>query len=53
MAQANAQAVYYSYQSQKDAAAQQSVDMVVKNSDTKFPKYEEKPEFGLIPEFRS
>jgi P-type conjugative transfer protein TrbJ len=51
MAQANAQAEYYAYQSQKDAAQQQSVDAVVKNADFNFPSYQGDLQFGLIPKF--
>jgi len=50
MAQANAQAEYYAYQAQKDAAMQQSVDAVIKTSDSVYPKYQEKTEFGEVPE---
>ena len=51
MAQANAQAEYYAYQAQKDAARQQSVDAVVKTSDASYPQYQNKSQFGLIPQF--
>jgi len=51
MAQANAQAVYYAYQSQKDIAQQQSVDAVVKNASSDFPQYRENKQFGQIPKF--
>ncbi len=51
MAQANAQAEYYAYQAQKDAARQQSVDAVVKTSDASYPQYQNKSQFGLIPAF--
>ena len=51
MAQANAQAEYYAYQSQKDAVQQQSVDAVIQKSKSQFPKYRENSQFGLIPPF--
>lgn len=53
MAQANAQAEYYAYQAQKDAAKQQSVDAVVKTSGAAYPQYQGKSQFGLIPQFGS
>jgi len=43
MAQANAQAEYYAYQAQKDAAKQQSVDAVVKTSGSAYPSIKVNP----------
>ena len=51
LAQTNAQAEYYAYQAQKDAATQQSVDAVVNTSDATYPQYAGKSQFGLIPPF--
>lgn len=51
LAQTNAQAEYYAYQSQKDAAEQQSVDAVVKQTSMTFPQYHENPQLGLVPDF--
>lgn len=51
MAQANAQAEYYAYQSQKDAAQQKSVDAVVQKASDNFPQYQGDSKFGLIPQF--
>lgn len=51
MAQANAEAEYYAYQSQKDAAQQKSVDAVVQKASNNFPAYQGNSQFGLIPQF--
>ncbi len=51
MAQTNAQAEYYTYQSQKDAATQQSVNEVVKNANDQYPPYKEDSDFSTIPSF--
>ncbi len=51
MAQTNAQAEYYAYESQKDAAKQQSVDEVVQNADSHYTPYQDQSQFGLIPDF--
>lgn len=51
MAQTNAQAEYYAYQAQKDAAKQQSVDAVVKTSGAAYPRYKGMSKFGLLPQF--
>ena len=51
MAQANADAEYHAYQTQKDADRQKSVDSVVQNSDVSYPQYQNNSQFGLIPRF--
>ncbi len=51
IAQTNAQAEYFAYQAQKDAAQQQSVDAVIQTSSDAYPHYQDKSQFGLIPAF--
>lgn len=51
MAQTNAQAEYYAYQTQKDAIQQKSVDEVLNGASDIYPHYQEDSNFGLIPSF--
>lgn len=51
MAQANADAEYHAYRTQKDAERQKSVDSIVQNADVSYPQYQDNAQFGLIPRF--